>query len=96
MLVGTVILFRCKRFSLDDLATVIVANDLPSALAQIASADVPIVLLIGTAVDATNSERAIRAVVARWGFFLRLRDHDDERWLRRMVRFALRSFRPPP
>ena len=87
---ATVILFRCRRFALDDLAHVVVEDDLTSVLAQVNVSNAPVILLVGPHVSFGERELAMRAVVARWGFFLYLRDEEEERWIRRMVRFAIR------
>jgi hypothetical protein len=87
---ATVILFRCRRFALDDLAHVVVEDDLISVLAQIDAANAPTILLVGPDVSLGERESAMRAVVAQSGFFLYLRDDEEERGIRRMVRFAIR------
>ena len=82
------VLFRCRRFALDDVAKVVEVNDLEGVVRELVN-DKPVVVLIGAKVSPSDASAAINAVAAGGACFLRVRKGDTSAWLRRLVRFAL-------
>jgi hypothetical protein len=81
------VLFRCRRFALDDVAKVVEVDDLEGVVRELA--DGKPVVLVGVAVSPTIASAAINGAAASGACFLRVRQGDTASWLRRLVRFAL-------
>ena len=88
IVVPKLVLFRCRRFALDDVAEVVEVDDLEGVVRELAD-DKPVVVLIGVGVSASVASAAINAAAASGAFFLRVREGDTSAWLRRLVRLAL-------
>jgi len=86
--VAKLVLFRCRRFTLDDVAKVVEVDDLEGVVREL-KADKPVVVLIGAGVSASVASAAVNAAAAGGACFLRVREADTEAWLRRLVRFAV-------
>ncbi len=87
---ATVILFGCPEFSLCDIASVIVTREL-STIMVAAHGEPPVMLLVGEDAPPLYVKAAIDVVVRGGGYFLRVRDHDREEWVRGLVRSAIRE-----
>jgi hypothetical protein len=86
--VPKLVLFRCRRFALDDVAKVVEVDDLEGVARELGD-DKPVVVLIGAKVSTPDASAAIEAIAAGGACFLRVRKEDTSPWLRRLVRFAL-------
>ena len=82
------VLFRCRRFALDDVAKVVAVDDLEGVVRELAE-NKPVVVLIGVGVPSSVARAAINAAAASGACFLRVREGDTAAWLRRLVRFGL-------
>lgn len=87
---ATIILFCCARFAVEDIAVTLETNDLEGAQRAIARSD-SVIVLIGPNVPDGTSRTLVDAVGNRRGYFLRVNDRDSLVWLRRMIRFALKT-----
>ncbi len=61
------VLFRCRRFALDDVAKVVEVDDLDGVVRELAD-DKPVVVLIGAGVSASVASAAINAAAASGAF----------------------------
>ena len=87
---ATVILFGCYELRLSDIAAVIVTRDF-STVVVAAHGEPPVMLLVGDDAPPRYVDRAIDLVVRKGGYFLRVRNEDDEEWVRMLVRAAMRQ-----
>lgn len=83
----TIILFRCRALSFDDLGTVCHAQVLDD-VERFAVRGGRFLVLVGSAVPRAEADQAVEIAVRNGGYFLRLRSTDREAWIRRLVRTA--------
>jgi hypothetical protein len=85
-----VVLFRCQRFPLDDVAKVVAVDTIEHLITEL-EGDKPVAVLVGPRLPKELARAAIEIAVTRGAYFLRVREGDTPAWLKRLLRFALKT-----